>query len=275
MRKIVTCLFLAVLLPLLCLNGYATEYSDPLDSRNIPQEVLELADPSETDVLFRYYRTAILSSFAEEDSIEAILEKATANIPFYALETSFGQRFVFETWDNGVSYETADENHQGCWTSSTFQEHRTGEAIHTVSSDIVIESMYYINGENDMTGTAIYYKTNLGDYVFFKHYSIGERLFSAEAFFEYNRAIYAEIVRANAYGSPMGSINYSGWDLSAYDYRSEGFNPNAPFPRNTVSEQTPSPYLWISIAAGTVVLTVIAAFFVIKAKRKSFILKEG
>lgn len=275
MHKMIACILLIGLLSLLCLNGYATEYSDPLDSRNVPAKLLYLTHPGEGDILFRYYNIGILFEFAERDSIEAILEKAIEDsIPLYALETSDGQRVVFETYDNGASYETADKNHQGSWANPSFQEHRTGEAIRTVSPDIIIESMYYLKGENSMMGTAIYYKTNLGDYVFFKHSSIGERLFSAEAFFEYNRALYAEIVRANADGSQVGVFNYSDWDLSAYDYRSEDFDPHAPFPKNAEPEQTPSSYLWVGIASGAVVLIAIAAFFALKIKRKAAILPE-
>lgn len=275
MRKIFACVFLIALVSVLFLNSYATEYPDPLDSRNVPENLVALANPDEGDILFRYYNIPILFDFAEQDSIEAILEQAMENnIPLYALETSDGQRIVFETYDNGATYDAIDKTNRGYWANPSFQEHITGEAIRTVSPDIVIESMYYLKGENSMMGTAIYYKTNLGDYVFFKHSSIGERLFSAEAFFEYNRAMYAEIIQASANEIRMGGANYNGWDLSAYDYRSDNFDPHAPFPISTESGQNPSSYLWIGIAAGAVVLTAIAACFIVKAKRKAAILPE-
>lgn len=272
MRKTITYFFLVAMIFALCSPAFATEYPDPLDSRNVPENLVALANPGEGDILFRYYNIPLRFDFTNYDSIEAILENATENsMPLYALETSDGQRVVFKTQDNGISYKSVyDENGQGEWANPSFQEHITGEAIRTVSPDIIIESMYYLKGENSKMGTAIYYKTNLGDYVFFDG-SIDEYLFSAEAFFEYQRALYAEAIQQ---GDKDGSPAYSSWDLSAYDYRSDNFDPHAPFPISAEPEQTPSPYLWIGIAAGAVVLTAIAAFFIVKAKRKAAILPE-
>lgn len=271
MRKMIICVLLIGLVSVLFLNSYAAEYPDPLDSRNVPENLVALANPGEGDILFRYYNIPLLFDFTNYDSIEAILENATENsIPLYALETSDGQRVVFKTQDNGISYKSVyDENGQGEWASPSFQEHRTGEAIRTVSPDIIIESMYYLKGENSKMGTAIYYKTNLGDYVFFDG-SIDEYLFSAEAFFEYQRTLYAEAIQQ---GDKDGGLDYSSWDLSAYDYRSDNFDPHAPFPISVEPEQTPSPYLWIGIA-GAVVLAAIATFLIVKTKRKAAILPE-
>lgn len=273
MRKMVACVLLIGLISMLILNSYATEYPDPFDSRNVPENLVNLANPDEGNILFRYYNIPLRFAFTNFNSIEAILENATENsIPLYALETSGGQRVVFKTQDNGISYEALyDENDQGEWASPSFQEHRTGEAIRTVSSDVIIESIYYLKGENSKMGTAIYYKTNLGDYVFFSRSSIDEYLFSAEAFFEYQRALYAESIQQ---GDKLGGLDYSRWDLSSYDYRSDNFDPHAPFPISTEPGQNTSPYFWIGIAAGAVVLTAIAAFFIVKAKRKAPILPE-
>ncbi len=265
MRKMIACILLVGLVSLLCLNGYATEYSDPLDSRNIPQEVLELADPNETDVLFRYYRTAIVLAFGESDTIEEVFSSGYVHsIPFYALETETSRTLIYLK-DNETYTVIEPTDRDGNWPSSTFQEHRTGEAIRTVSPDIVIESMYYINGENDMTGTAIYYKTDLGDYVFFRDYSFGDLLFSAEAFFEYQAVVYGNVIRAS-----HGLSGYT-YNLSAYDYRSANFDPNAPF---IVKQNLDSSNLWAAIVACIIPLGAIAAFFIIKAKRKASALPE-
>lgn len=77
-------------------------------------------------------------------------------------------------------------------------------------------------------GTAVYYKTNKGDYVYFNHLSIGEYLFPIEAFCAYQRAILDEALQ---YPDRVGSVSYSQvWDLSPYDFKADTFNLHAEIP---------------------------------------------
>ena len=87
-----------------------------------------------------------------------------------------------------------------------------------------IYETYYLSGENSYSGTAIYYKTNKGDFVYYSHYAVGdsEYLFPVKDFCEYQRAIYDEMGK---YADLDGGVDISQlWDLTRYDIHSEDFN---------------------------------------------------
>ena len=64
-----------------------------------------------------------------------------------------------------------------------------------ISSNAKLENIYYISGEINQMGTAIYYKTSVGDYVYYNYYSIGEKLFPIEDFCKYQKAISDELAK--------------------------------------------------------------------------------
>ena len=67
MRKMIACVLLIGVISVLCLNCYATEYPDPLDSRNVPKNLVALANPGEGDILFRYYNIPLRFDFTNYD----------------------------------------------------------------------------------------------------------------------------------------------------------------------------------------------------------------
>ena len=73
MRKMITCILLVGLVSLLCLNGYATEYSDSRDSRYISPDVLEELNDAGTEVIVKGYNSCPLVDFSDYNNIEDIL----------------------------------------------------------------------------------------------------------------------------------------------------------------------------------------------------------
>lgn len=275
MRKTITYFFLFAMIFALCSPAFAAEYSDPNDSRYIDSDVLsELNDPS-TEVVVKAYNCSPLDDFSKYDNIEDVL--AYRNTPrwlVYIKKDASGLSAYSYYASSGYTEFSKDSSSYVNGCRRVLQEFQTQEAIQTVSADVVVECVYFIYGAARREGSAIYYKTNLGDYVFYYDSTIGcELLFAAERFFEFQKAAKNAVIANNADGIRFGVPDYSSWDLSAYDYRSDNFDPHAPFPISAEPEQTPSPYLWIGIA-GAVVLTAIAAFLIVKAKRKAAILPE-
>ena len=104
----------------------------------------------------------------------------------------------------------------------------------------------------------------MGNYIF---YDTGRstRLFSEEAFFAYQRAMRQELIDKYDGAGDTGhaSPKLDSLDLSAYDYKSPNFNPNAPFPGTKNTEI----WLWVGIGAGVLLLAGGAAFYYIKRKK--------
>ena len=136
-----------------------------------------------------------------------------------------------------------------CETHCALQEMKTGEAIKAVSKDVVIESVYFLYEGDPYSSSAIYYRTNLGDYVYFNGYGSDERLFSSEVFWAYMKAtrmVWQATKKSDSV--VMGSWpNYDICDLSAYDFRSPDFDPDKALPEIEMPESKPEAldYLWI------------------------------
>ena len=72
-----------------------------------------------------------------------------------------------------------------------------------ISPNAKLENIYYLSGETSMMGTAIYYKTSVGDYVYYNYYSIGEKLFPVAEFCKFQQAVsdeYAKYPESNSGG---------------------------------------------------------------------------
>lgn len=279
-RSILLFTSIILLISALSFGVSAEEYTDPMDSRYIPPQILNLVDEDETDLLVRFYiaPTHLFSSKTDEGIDHIINYYSDANyaqiteagINYYVLREN-GEILKKEHLYPDYYFERFDSR------EPLLHEFQTGDAIKTVSPDIIIQSVYFLSGRIHHLGSAICYKTNLGNYVYFDGGTVATShlLFSEDAFWDYQEAYWASIVpdadRAGA-GSPEL------WDLSAYDCNSPNFNPNTPFPKQasiTPAESSIDPILlWTGIATGVLLLAGTSAFFIIKAKRKSSVKTE-
>ena len=85
---------------------------------------------------------------------------------------------------------------------------------YNVDEDIKTYNVYYLCDEVNMKGSAIYYKTNYGDYVYFCHYDTGELLFTIEEFIQFEKTVLDEFSK-NSDVDGANSLN-SITDLSRY-----------------------------------------------------------
>lgn len=244
-RTITLLLILCCLVSSLCLNISAAEELEPEDSRYISPEMAGAVCDKSTIVTVKAYAVILHSAFDKYSSIEEILSNAKTR---YFQENSEGWYDILPADENGC-YQ---KNETTQIDRNMVQEFKTGEAIKTVSPDITVKGIYYLDGMEYYQRSAIYYKTNLGDYVYVS-LSVGERLFSAEVFWDYMKAI-CRVHQAKHKGEMVtGGPNYDICDLSAYDFRSADFDPDQPLPEIEMPESGPnakaSDYLWILLIA--------------------------
>lgn len=284
MKKLmVLILVLALSSPISGISAHAAEYSDPWDARYIPPEILAVIDGDDTEMVICWWPVSIGVDFLYEfhDDIDDILDDY--RYTYYAQKTSTGWNYYLLCQNGEVVERTPHyPNHYALYfdeRETLINEFLTGEAIKTVSPEIAIQSIYYLCAEGEHLGSAIYYKTNLGNYVYYLDYRHGGQIFSDAAFWEYRQAYF------NAYTSNLpttgGTDSGDAWDLSAYDYTSPNFNPNAPFPKKD-SGTTNTPVaaadpedssvdpilLWGGIATGVVLVAFAVVFCVVRAKKK-------
>ena len=199
------------------------------DSKIISDAVIDKLNVKDSDEVLRIYNVPITFVFAEYQDIDSILMSQEVLEEYYAVKTD--DAYTYQIQENDVFAPISLNN----LSAQAMQMCETGEVTASIATDVIVNNTYYLSGESSHMGTAIYYKTNKGDYVYFIHSSIGEYLFPIEAFCAYQRAILDE---ASQYPDRVGSASYSQvWDLSPYNFRSDSFNLNAEIPKNKGSAQ--------------------------------------
>ncbi|WP_019679141.1 dockerin type I repeat-containing protein [Ruminococcus flavefaciens] len=166
--------------------------------------------------IMRYYNVPVRSAFTEYDNIDDILVSKYVLQKLYIVEQQDGS---FKYYDEDLteiksssSYLNIPEKaYTAFWDKDFVNKY--------ISSNAKLENIYYISGEINQMGTAIYYKTTVGDYVYFYHYSIGEKLFSIEDFCKYQKAISDELAKHPNENDGSDIDISSIMDLSKYDLK--------------------------------------------------------
>lgn len=199
------------------------------DSKIISDDVIDKLNAKDSDEVLKIYNVPITFAFAEYQDIDSILMSQEVLEEYYAVKTD--DTYTYQIEEYGVFVPINLNN----LSTQAMQMCETGEVTANIAADVIVYNTYYLSGESSHMGTAIYYKTNKGDYVYFNHSSIGEYLFPIEAFCAYQRAILDE---ASQYPDRVGSASYSQvWDLSPYDFKSDSFNLDAEIPNSESSTQ--------------------------------------
>ena len=225
------------------------------DSLNIDESIKNELQLQESDEVILVYNMAIYFAFSQYNTIDEVLNCDEMFGSYYAVKSSDGT-YSHKYKMNGsyVSEEAEFLNEEAMRTCLE------GSVTKYIASDVVVYNTYYLSGETSHMGTAICYKTNKGDYVYYDHYSIGECLFPIEAFCAFQKAVLQEAVK---HGDKEGVINVKIWDLSAYDFNSDTFNLNAEYPGQggeKDGQKDQEILLWIGISTG-LCLAIVGAVF--------------
>lgn len=221
MKKIIIIGLILIMIMSIPMGVFAAEEDTTVleynDSLKISDEERQQLNVKESENVIRIYNLSIHMAFSEINSIDELFEKELVLSEYYAIHTA----------DNTLNYKgivgSKVENLSDVIINPKALKALQDSRITTkLSSDIEIYETYYFSGETSYTGSAIYYKTNKGDYVYYNHYAFGnsEYLFPAKDFCEYQKAICNEISKS---ADLDGGVDISKiWDLSKYDINSEG-----------------------------------------------------
>lgn len=229
-RATTTLLILLCLLLTLAQFVYATtaetnkEYANELCPQQIDAAVLDVLELAPTDRVVKIYNLPIVSAFSRYATISDVLDSEYGDFEYYVVLTAEGivKYYSVNKWLKPVQlvdYGYFDERNLDTFFS--------GSVIKQISKEIKVHNVYYLTGENDHEGFALYYQTNMGDYVFFKD-SIGNDvryLMPAAYFHDYMKAV----------GRQHGPKNVNGWHpnykvagYAHYDIRNTDYDPNTP-----------------------------------------------
>ncbi len=261
----------------------------PVDSLNISDEIKEqLNINGDEKRIFRVYDTWLRFAFLNADNIDEML---VANHYIYPIPCVERTRIVVEQADGSlkclIEYHYRDSVDISSGTLNPFKmydyvlnEFNTNTAIKKISSDIKIKKVYFIAGQDTyregtrcLDGNAIYYETDMGDYIYYFHGDTGELIFPIEDFCALQREIYAT-PKKNEYhplfdNEILPTDVWSEEKLAQYDFNSDTFAfclDNIP---SIMHKVFGIPKLYLYIGAGVVVAAgVITAVILIKRKKK-------
>lgn len=218
------------------------------DSLSISEEVRNKLNASKEDFVVRFYTISLFDEFIKANSIQEVLCCGEVLQEAYIVEMPDGSmRFVDPrgyieflpkyTIINGQEVERpAITILEDAWNAF-----KTRTVVEMIAPDVTVNHIYYIYAESMMEGTAVYYETDRGDYIYYNHYKIGECLFPIEDFCQYMQDLY-EARKQQAYAS--GGAELAGiWDLSSYDIHSDTFDLNVHYNKgegNGIASETPS-----------------------------------
>lgn len=234
------------------------------DSKTISDDLRAELNVTDSDVVLRVYNVDIFS-LADYQDITSFLMNGYVLEVLYAVKTS-DNTYKYLTKREG-KFETLAFHWQN---DNAVKMCETGAAAAYIAPDVVVYNTYCLSAAAAHKGTAIYYTTNKGDYVYFRHHNIGERLFPAEAFRAYLKAIHEELLKLPP--DSMGGVDFSRvWDLSPYDFKADTFNLNAKIPvPNQANSGNAKTTGWVIAAVGSCLLiAAIAGGFVYWRKRSS------
>ena len=217
----------------------AAEEIDIYDSINISEETLDKLEiwtvysneeteserclSEDVKSIIKVYNVPIRFAFSEFNNIEEVLKSNELLGEYYVVEHIDGAITVYDESLNkreSNRYTEADGKMvllPPIDLSNEALEVLEDEAFikQFISREAEVQNVYYLSGESSMMGTAIYYKTNIGDYVYYNHFDIGEKIFPIEDFCRYQQAIcavYAKNPEDNS-GVNLDEV----WDLSQYE----------------------------------------------------------
>lgn len=269
MKKLCSLLCLIPAALLLVLPVCAEETAPAEDSVTISENILSCLDESEVDTVFRVYdMNDGYAGFVKYGDIDGVIANTTAPQLriFYFVKTKQGETSTY-TYDGTELLKTGYHPDWGAWWFGAHSE-KTETVIRKVASDIVVENVYYLWDDS----LCIYYKTNLGDYVYV-FMDPKEYLMALDPFLSLQREL-GDLLRKYSFMSEMVGCSHESWtrglqvDLSPYDITSPHFDPRAPLKINS------KPGKFIAIGSFVLLVVLIVCRLFIRNRRKNRITKE-
>ena len=269
MKKICSLICLVMVLLSMALPVAAEECHE--DSVTISEDILACLDEETVDTVFRVYRFDDgYDSFVKYTDMDQVL--ANVKEPelrcFYSVKNKKGEITLY-TYDRNRLVDTGYR-----WGAELFDLHgkKANDLIRMVDADIVVEQIYYMWHNADMF--AIYYETDLGDYVYV-WMDEKEYLMALEPFLLLQEEL-DELLRKRsfAYNNWVGCPDEP-WtrglqvDLTPYDITSPDFNPHASLKTNF------KPGKFIAIGLPVLLVALIVGRFLIRGKWKYWVSKDN
>ncbi len=262
MKKLITLLCVLLVLAVCSVEAFAEsgngadrlgEYS----AASVGETVLQQLNAKDGDTVLKTYNCGVVTTFGNYPSVEDVLLNGRYLQIIYAVKRKGAAEndWSFYSYYDGELVRMYDNDSSFTGVIPVLKYLKDDDFVkETTGAKVVINKFLFFNPTMHQ-GTAIYYQTDKGDYVYYNRSNTGNYLFTAERFF----AIVGEAYSKMGPDVPPGGGDYlAGVDLSAYDMDSPDFKLG--------SQSDPGTAVWV--AAVCAVIAAAAAAFVIFAIKK-------
>ncbi|MCR4638787.1 dockerin type I repeat-containing protein [Ruminococcus sp.] len=151
--------------------------------------------------VFRLYNTPVRFVFSEYSNIDKAFDSKYMNICYYVVEHTDGW-FSFYNEElkeyKSARYTIRDGKEvklpYGEVEQRSYEVYLDSDIVkERISPDVVIKEKYFLSGESNHMGTAVYFKTSAGDYVYYRNYDVGEVFMPVAEFCKLQKAIREEL----------------------------------------------------------------------------------
>ncbi len=162
------------------------------DSSNVSDEIRQILGVHRYNKVIKLYVVDLNTEFAKNNDIDEVFANNGVLEELYLIvfpNRSLDLKRIIN--DNKVDDLI---NFKGLGDESPLIEFFEHNALNKIAPDIKIYATYFLYGADALESSAVYYKTNKGDYVYYRHYSMvdDDNLFTIEEFCEKQRIIYQE-----------------------------------------------------------------------------------
>jgi hypothetical protein len=266
MKKVIVILplLLSVLLTTAFI-AYATDadqpkYNPQLCPQEIDDEILNVLDLNPSDKIVKVYNTPVIYAFSAHGAIEDVLNSEYGRNVFYVIVSDSGKVEFCTVTKELFVYRDGDG---GYFNERNLETFFSGNVIQKISPNIKVHNVYYLSGENNFQGIALYYQTDMGDYVYYQD-SIGndaQYLMPVEYFHEYTNAVDKQSPRNPA--SNGWHPDYKLTNFAHFDFRNSIFDPHSP------PTATYNIGVFIFIAMGVTLVAMLCCVIYWKKKRNA------
>lgn len=279
MRKTTAIICLLFMLVSIVLPVHAEEAVKTEDSLYIPEDTLSALPIKAGDTVIRAYRCNDFSEhFVKYSSIDEVLAHASElHIHNFYIAKNTSDTITTYWYVDTKLTSAQNEKDWGTDLMNLHLSNKPQTIIKLVSPDIVVENTYYLVSAY---GFSVYYKTNLGEYVYFvfdgyegaTYFDAYEELFIGEYLLSLTQFLELQKVFNNCWnvisGDPLSARESTlTIDLSAYQIGSANFDPDAPFPALGEKANDNGPtWLIVGIAVGVCLIGGIVIFILRRKK---------
>lgn len=261
MKKLITLLCVLLVLAVCSVEAFAEsgngadrlgEYS----AASVGETVLQQLNAKDGDTVLKTYNCGVVMTFGKYPSVEDVLLNGRYLQIIYAVKRKGAAEndWSFYSYYDGELVRMYDNDSSFTGVIPVLKYLKDDDFVkETTGAKVVINKFLFFNPTMHQ-GTAIYYQTDKGDYVYYNRSNTGNYLFTAERFF----AIVGEAYSKMGPDVPPGGGNYMETvDLSAYNVDSPDFKLE--------SQSGSSVIIWVVIALAA---SAAAAVFVILTLKK-------